>query len=87
MPDWGEIRSFYTLESVWGTGVAQDMMASALDRLREQGYSDVFLWVLTENLRARRFYERFGFQSDGHSQEAYPGVSELRYIHAQDCDM
>lgn len=87
LPDWGEIRSFYTLESVWGTGVAQDMMASALDRLREQGYSDVFLWVLTENLRARRFYERFGFQSDGHSQEAYPGVSELRYIHAQDCDM
>ena len=83
LPDWGEIRSFYTLEPVWGTGVAQDMMVYALDQLREQGYSDVFLWVLTENPRARRFYERFGFQPAGHKQEAYPGVSEVRYIKAQ----
>lgn len=83
LPDWGELRSFYTLESVWGTGAAQDMMAYALDQLLKKGYSDVFLWVLTENSRARRFYERFAFQPDGHCQEAYPGVSEIRYIRAR----
>lgn len=79
LPDWGELRSFYTLESVWGTGVAGAMMQYALAQLREAGCSRCFLWVLSENRRARHFYESFGFSPDGRCQEAYPGVSEVRY--------
>lgn len=79
LPDWGELRSFYTLEAVWGTGTARTMMKYALARLGDAGYSNCFLWVLSENRRARHFYESFGFSLDGRCQEAYPGVSEVRY--------
>ena len=29
------------------------------------GFSEVRLWVMEENTRARRFYERYGFTPDG----------------------
>ena len=77
---WGEVKSFYTLEAVWGTGVAQAMMDHALTSLTRQGYSRVFLWVLADNRRARRFYEAAGFSPDGKAQEAYPTVPEVRYV-------
>ncbi len=33
--------------------------------MRELGYTDVILWVLEDNPRARRFYEAAGWTLDG----------------------
>jgi hypothetical protein len=55
-------------------------MASALEALR--GYPSATLWVLEDNLRARRFYEREGWILDGgRRDEAFLGVTvpEVRY--------
>ena len=38
---------------------------AALDGLRTAGYRRVVLWTLTENARARRFYDKAGFAPDG----------------------
>ena len=48
------------------------------------GYEDVFLWVLEENERARRFYENFGFvPTDDFLDDNIGGrdLREVRYIY------
>jgi len=44
----------------------------------------VVLWVLRDNSRARRFYERAGFAPDGVTDvlERLGGVTEVRYRRA-----
>ena len=40
-------------------------MREAMARLRDGGWVEVVLWVLAENRRAVKFYERLGFRMDG----------------------
>jgi GNAT superfamily N-acetyltransferase len=67
----------------WGTGVAQALMAAALDGLRrDRPEPRAVLWVLEGNGRGRRFYEKIGWSADGTSKvEQIGGVpaTELRY--------
>ena len=44
-------------------------MRVALGRAHEKGFSEVTLWVLHANQRARKFYEKFGFVLDGSEKE------------------
>lgn len=47
-----------------------------------ESFSDVTLWVLDSNERARRFYELAGFAPDGATKEevmARTPVKEVRY--------
>jgi RimJ/RimL family protein N-acetyltransferase len=59
-----EVYALYCTPDVWGTGAGHVLMADALARLADEGYQEVTLWVLSDNERARRFYERAGFQAD-----------------------
>ena len=61
----GEIVSFYFLQPYWGSGCAGALMDHAIDRLRQIGCRRFRLWVLRENVRARRFYEKYGFSLSG----------------------
>lgn len=58
---WGEIISIYLLPDYIGKGYGKILMDAALSELKRQGYENVFLWVLEENIRARDFYEQYGF--------------------------
>ena len=40
-------------------------MNAAVEHARAAGYGLLTLWVRPENNRARRFYEKYGFQPDG----------------------
>jgi GNAT superfamily N-acetyltransferase len=64
-PSCGEVGAIYTLPEVWGRGVGRALMAYGLGELRRLGLHPVLLWVLAANERARRFYEKVGFSSDG----------------------
>jgi len=78
----GELYAIYALPEAWGSGTAQEMMTSALGALREAGHAHAVLWVLEENPRARRFYEREGWTLDGERKvEQFLGVdvAEVRY--------
>ena len=82
--DWGEIISFYTHPDEKGKGYGSLLMEEMLRRLRGDGFSQVFVLVLRENARARRFYERHGFAWDGTYEDIpFPHgmvCRDLRYV-------
>jgi GNAT superfamily N-acetyltransferase len=78
----GELYAIYALPEAWGTGTASELMSAALAALRTAGHANAVLWVLEDNPRARRFYEREGWAVDGtRKQEQFLGsdVAEVRY--------
>lgn len=79
---WGEIVSLYLLPSYMGRGCGGPLLEAAVSALADQGYRNIFLWVLEENRRARAFYERMGFQRSGVCRTDVIGgkaVEELAY--------
>lgn len=64
-PDAIELYQFYVLGAWHGQGVAQDLMAWALDFARGHGAREVILSVYVDNFRAHRFYEKYGFEDIG----------------------
>jgi ribosomal protein S18 acetylase RimI-like enzyme len=71
----GLVYLLYVLPTYWGCGVGRALMDAAMDELRDLGMSEAVLWVLRDNQRARRFYERLGWRRDGRaSREDYGGV-------------
>ena len=77
----GELYALYVAPAHWSTGAGRALTDAALDGLRAAGYRRVVLWTLTENARARRFYDKAGFAPDGATNvlAALGGVEELRY--------
>ncbi len=78
----GELYTIYALPEAWGTGAGPALMAVAKEQLRADGWSEAILWVVEDNPRARRFYEREGWTLDGgRKEEAFLGVDivEVRY--------
>jgi diamine N-acetyltransferase len=61
--DW--LDGLYVVPGHWGRGVGAELHDHVLDRLRERGSPQCHLWVLEENHRARRFYERRGWRPNG----------------------
>lgn len=59
---YGEISAIYFLSQFWGHD--HQAMRFCLERLRENGSRIVTIWVLEDNTRARKFYEKFGFTVD-----------------------
>jgi ribosomal protein S18 acetylase RimI-like enzyme len=58
------------------------LMEEARGRLAVAGFTQVTLWVLDSNDRARRFYEAGGWSADGAAKQddsrGFP-LSEVRY--------
>lgn len=80
LPDTGEIFALYILKEYFGTGLGQRLMDAALEKL--EGYGRAALWVLEDNKRAIRFYEKCGFRADGTRQILKLGteIAEIRMI-------
>lgn len=61
----GEVWAFYLHPDEWGSGVASDLMRHVETRLQAEGFTTAVLWVLDDNPRARRFYEKHGWVATG----------------------
>lgn len=75
-----QLYSIYLDPETWGRGVARDLLRAVLDGVPAD--SDVTLWVLADNERARRFYRRHGFEPDGVEKIKEIGgapLTEVRY--------
>ena len=55
-----ELDAIYVLPAHHGVGAGRALWDAARDALAHQGYRRMCCWVLAENDRARRFYERQG---------------------------
>lgn len=81
-PDTGEIFWLYVLKEFHGKGVAQQLLNAGIERLNN--YPQICLWVMKENKRAMRFYQKCGFIPDGEeffSSEL--GTTEIRMVLAR----
>jgi len=76
-----ELYALYVRPAWWSTGTGRALTDRVLAKTRSARYQSVVLWVLRDNTRARRFYERAGFAPDGatHVLERLGGVTEVRY--------
>ena len=61
------LHGFYVLPEWWGTGVADELHEAARAALPD--CAEVKLWTLTENHRARRFYEKRGWRQNGEARD------------------
>ena len=61
----GELYAIYVHPDHWSTGAGRALMEAGETELRRLGHRDVVLWVLEDNPRARRFYERAEWATDG----------------------
>ena len=57
---YGEIVSIYLLPEYMGRGYGKPLFDRCVSKLRKLGFSDILLWVLEDNKRARHFYEKNG---------------------------
>ncbi|HET9336168.1 MAG TPA: GNAT family N-acetyltransferase [Sphingomicrobium sp.] len=60
-----ELRQLYVVEEMKGQGVAHELIRWAIDRARDKRADHLYLSVFTDNHRARRFYEKYGFEPEG----------------------
>src|SRR6266498_236803 len=79
----GEIYAIYQKEDAAGTGVGRALFRGAVEDLWDRGFDRAILWVLETNTRARNFYEREGWHTDGATKtEDFQGFAlhEVRYV-------
>ena len=84
--EWAEVVAIYLLPEKWGSGAGSELFQAALRKLGQEGYKHTCLWVLKDNIRARKFYEKNGFAVSGNEREikiAACSVSEVEYISIQ----
>ena len=69
------------LEEYHGLKVGYALMNAAIEKLTD--YKKIAVWVLKDNNKAIRFYERYGFRYDGTDAEIILGTSntERRMIY------
>ncbi|MEW2614642.1 GNAT family N-acetyltransferase [Streptomyces sp. NPDC047880] len=77
-----ELYAIYVHPDQLGRGVGRALLTESVARCSAVGHGRLLLWVLKENDRARRFYERAGFRADG-AEEPFEvdgvAVPEVRY--------
>lgn len=78
----GELYALYVHPERIGTGAGRALMEAALNVGRRRGHPELTLWVLADNTRARRFYEKAGFTPDGVTHTfrvAGAALADIRY--------
>jgi len=78
----GELVSLYTDPDFWGKGTGQTLLEHAVNYLRESNCETAFLWVMEDNARARRFYERNNWIRSAETRERNreeKTITDLKY--------
>ena len=82
--DQAEIWAFYLAPSHWSQGLGRCLWMRARERLEQQQYKSVTLWVLSDNARAIKFYVSAGFRLEPLSSKAIQiggkELTEVRYV-------
>jgi ribosomal protein S18 acetylase RimI-like enzyme len=84
-----ELYALYVRPAWWSTGTGRALMERVLARTGAAGYQAITLWVLRDNERARRFYERAGFTPDGATNvlAGLGNILEVRYRRPFELDL
>lgn len=76
-----ELCQFYVEPFFQNMGIGQQLLNHFLGEARCAGKERVSLWVLKQNIPARRFYEKNGFYLDGQEKlNEGTTVWDVRYV-------
>ena len=76
----GYLASLYVDPAASGHGIGTALLTEAIGQLTAAGRTDVGLWVFAGNQRARKLYERAGFEPTGKAMtDPQWGAEQLRY--------
>ena len=64
-----ELKRIYVLKALHGKGIAQMLIDYFLNFAEEKKYEVVWLGVWEHNIRAQKFYEKYGFINSGHTHD------------------
>ena len=81
-PGLAHFWQLFVRPSQWGTGLATELMARAIDEARGRGYTTMRLFTPSGQARARRFYEREGFELVREFDEDRLGLRVAEYRRA-----
>ena len=64
-----ELKRIYVLAAYHGKGIAQKLMNFILDFAMEKKYEVLWLGVWEHNVRAQKFYAKYGFINSGYTHD------------------
>ena len=82
LPADGELFAIYVHPDSWGQGHGAGLLRRSMSRLHANGFERSRLWVLRDNVHARSFYEKHGWERDGAEKQRTIGIPlvEVRYV-------
>jgi len=82
-PRLAHVSNLFVRRDHWGGGLARELHAAAMDVARDGGFTQLRLFVAEGQGRARRFYEREGWQPAGEPfDDPVPGLTMIEYRRA-----
>ncbi len=63
-----EITDFYVEPFFVGQGIGTRLLEYLIQQVRKKGIQKIILWVIKDNEKARKFYERNGFINSGETR-------------------
>ncbi len=63
-----ELGKLYVLQRFHGTGTASGLLQKVEETVRQKGYEELYLEVWGNNIKAIKFYEKYGFTTIGKAQ-------------------
>ena len=79
----GELCGLYVDSSHQRLGLGRQLLEHCLKELKNDGYIQATLWVLTTNEPSKKFYEKNGWQKEGKIKDEYKdgiNLAQTRYI-------
>ena len=80
------LLKLYVVPEQFGNGIGSQLYDRAITQLTRSGFTRVRLWVLEQNLTARRMYERRGWRLQPWCRSDWPGSGILELGYSLDLD-
>ena len=87
-PAVGHLARLYVDPERWGAGIGTALHNAAVADLVHHGFPTATLWVLEDNVRARRWYERLGWNQTARRKPTFQpaGIYDAQYVRALHAD-
>lgn len=69
LSDCGELTMIYTLQKFYRHGIGKTLFNLARTSLADQGFTNMYLWVLADNIKGCSFYNKMGGKVIPHVSE------------------
>lgn len=64
-----ELKRLYVSKEFHGQGVAQQLIGLYMDHAKQNGYEAGWLGVWEHNIKAQKFYKKYGFEDSGNDHD------------------